>query len=110
MGFTDNYSNTVIKQTQHSRKSSASSTTSKDLRRNPSDVSSITFAFPLNFWDVDDESSDKRSLLIPDQEILDSTEEIYFKNDVDTGIYELNVSKSDDFISQYANNNYESFI
>lgn len=39
-----------------------------------------------------EDSSEKESLLIPDQEILDSTEEIYFREDVDTGVYELNVS------------------
>lgn len=33
------------------------------------------------------------ALLIPDQEILDSTEEIYFLENVDTGIYELNVGE-----------------
>lgn len=44
--------------------------------------------------DNDEVDLNKRSssLLIPDQEILDSTEEIYFQENVDTGIYELNVS------------------
>lgn len=37
---------------------------------------------------LDDE---KESPLIPDQEILDSTEEIYFSENVDTGVYELMV-------------------
>lgn len=55
-------------------------------------------AFPLNIWDAEDESADKRSLLIPDQEILDSTEEIYFQSDVDTGVYELNVSPAERII------------
>lgn len=41
-----------------------------------------------------EDASEKESALIPDQEILDSTEEIYFRDDVDTGVYELNVSST----------------
>lgn len=44
--------------------------------------------------DDDDDLNKRRSLLIPDQEILDSTEEIYFLENVDTGTYELNVRSS----------------
>lgn len=90
MGFTDNYSNkppsTVTRK---------SSITPSATKRSPSEDSAASVAFPLNIWDAEDESADKRSLLIPDQEILDSTEEIYFQSDVDTGVYELNVSPAE---------------
>lgn len=38
-----------------------------------------------------DDDNETESALIPDQEILDATEEIYFHDNVDTGVYELNV-------------------
>lgn len=89
MGFTDNYT-----------KKAASSTPIKSqeiatVRRKTStnDQNSASYeTFELNIGDEDDnDKAIRRSLLIPDQEILDSTEEIYFQENVDTGIYELNV-------------------
>lgn len=90
MGFTDNYT-----------KKQPTTTTSKSLatQRNTSTIDqkpNSDESFVLNICDaVDTDEVDlnkRSSLLIPDQEILDSTEEIYFCENVDTGIYELNVS------------------
>lgn len=88
MGFTDNYT----KKQQPSTTSSKSVATQRNTSKNPNSDES----FMLNICgavDNDEVDLNKRScLLIPDQEILDSTEEIYFQENVDTGIYELNVS------------------
>lgn len=89
MGFTDNYT-----------KKQPLSTSSTAVKRNTSinEQSTSDESFMLNICgsdDIDDVDFNKRrSLLIPDQEILDSTEEIYFQENVDTGIYELNVSNT----------------
>lgn len=78
MGFIDNYTKKL------------SSTTTK-AANNTKDVK-LAQPISLNICDDDDDPNDRRSLLIPDEEILQSTEEIYFQENVDTGIYELNVS------------------
>lgn len=87
MGFTDNYTK---------RPQSTTTTAAVDSRKTSTKNSiSPDESFVLNICDGDDEVDDlnkRRSLLIPDQEILDSTEEIYFQENVDTGVYELNVS------------------
>lgn len=89
MGFTDNYT----------KKKLSSTNTSEAAKRksHANEVQSTTDeSILLNICadgdDDDDDFNKRRSLLIPDQEILDSTEPIYFQEDVDTGIYELNVS------------------
>lgn len=89
MGFTDNYT-----------KKKLSSTAAELVKRkiHANDVQSTADeSILLNICADDDDDDDlnkRRSLLIPDQEILDSTEEIYFQEDVDTGTYELNVSQA----------------
>ena len=70
MGFSDYFIQTVSTPTTIPQADAAKSTNS-------------TSKFGL-----DDE---KESPLIPDQEILDSTDEIYFSENVDTGVYELTV-------------------
>lgn len=87
MGFTDNYTKKKLSSTHTSdvvkRKTHANelqSTTDESILLN------------ICADDDDDDFNKRRSLLIPDQEILDSTEPIYFQENVDTGIYELNVS------------------
>lgn len=79
MGFTDNYTKKVT--------SNISNRT-----ENASERRNSLSPYPLSIYDDDDEPPDRSSLLIPDQEILDSTEEIYFQDGADTGVYELNVS------------------
>lgn len=90
MGFTDNY--TKKQPSTTSSKSVATQRSTSTNEQNPNSDES----FMLNICgaiDNDEVDLNKRSsLLIPDQEILDSTEEIYFQENVDTGIYELNVS------------------
>lgn len=86
MGFTDNYT-----------KKKLSPTTTELVKRKiqSNEVQSTTdesILLSICGDDDDDDINKRRSLLIPDQEILDSTEEIYFQENVDTGTYELNVS------------------
>lgn len=87
MGFTDNYSKKV---------SSHSSTTGASVQKNAgaNAVADTTQTFPIIFCDDGDDNdpNERRVSLIPDQEILDSIEEVYFQMDADIGIYELNVS------------------
>lgn len=88
MGFTDNYT-----------KKKLSSTTTESVKRKiqSNEVQNTTdesILLSICGDDDDDDINRRRSLLIPDQEILDSTEEIYFQENVDTGTYELNVSKT----------------
>lgn len=73
MGFSDYYVHSVSTPTPKTKptETSSSSTASK--------------SYTL------DDGNEHDALLIPDQEILDSTEEIYFLDNVDTGIYELKV-------------------
>lgn len=84
MGFTDNYTKKKSPATEAKK-----SKTHEDEVQSTADDSIL-----YNICDDIDEcdSRKRRSLLIPDQEILDSTEPIYFEENVDTGIYELNVS------------------
>lgn len=90
MGFTDNYT-----------KKKVSSTTGADANKRKSNANNVRSttdeSILLNICataddDDDDDFNKRQSLLIPDQEILDSTEPIYFQENIDTGIYELNVS------------------
>lgn len=98
MGFTDHYT-----------KKKASTTTAEVVKHktNANEVvqSTTDESILLNICGDDDDDDDdfnkRRSLLIPDQEILDSTEPIYFEENVDTGIYELNVSVLFDYKSKY---------
>lgn len=88
MGFTDNYTKKV---------SSNSSTTGASVQKNAgaNAVTDTTKTFPIIFCDDgddDDDVTERRAPLLPDQEILDSIEEVYFRIDADIGIYELNVS------------------
>lgn len=88
MGFTDHYTK---------KKTSTTTTEAVKHKSNANEVQSTTDeSILLNICadDEDDEHFKRRSLLIPDQEILDSTESIYFEENVDTGVYELNVSSS----------------
>lgn len=89
MGFTDHYTK---------KKSSTNTADAIKRKSNTNEVQSTTDdSILLNICAADDDDDDfnrRRSLLIPDQEILDSTEPIYFQENVDTGIYELNVSIS----------------
>lgn len=102
MGFTDNYT----------KKASANSTTSASgarLTGGGTAANVIAQTFPINFCDEDDDDDEKRGPLIPDQEILDSIEEIYFDPNADIGIYELNVSVingsfDDDSLVRYSRN------
>lgn len=87
MGFTDHYTK---------KKSQTNTADIIKRKSNANEVQSTTDdSILLNICAADDDDDDfnrRRSLLIPDQEILDSTEPIYFQENVDTGIYELNVS------------------
>lgn len=91
MGFTDNYTKRPSSTT-----SSKSVATQRDTSSTNEQNTNSNESFMWNICggdDIDEVDLNKRSaLLLPDQEILDSTEEIYFQEDVDTGIYELNVS------------------
>lgn len=88
MGFTDNYTKKKL--------SSTNTLEAAKRKSHANEVQSTTDeSILLNICadgDDDDDFNKRRSLLIPDQEILDSTEPIYFQENVDTGIYELNVS------------------
>lgn len=90
MGFTDNYTQKKLSSTATNdvskRKSNANEpqTTTTD--------ESILMKICVNDDADDDDFNKRQSLLIPDQEILDSTESIYFQENADTGIYELNVN------------------
>ena len=90
MGFTDNYTKKKL--------SSTNTTEAAKRKSHANEVQSTTDeSILLNICadgDDDDDFNKRRSLLIPDQEILDSTEPIYFQENVDTGIYELNVSSA----------------
>lgn len=95
MGFTDNYTKKKLSSTSandtNKRKSNANevqSTTDESILLNICAVAAVSADD-----DDDDEFTKRQNLLIPDQEILDSTEPIYFQENVDTGIYELNVSE-----------------
>lgn len=88
MGFTDNYTK---------KKLSSTATELVKRKTQSNDVQSTTdesILLSICGDDDDDDINKRLSLLIPDQEILDSTEEIYFQENVDTGTYELNVSET----------------
>lgn len=88
MGFTDNYTKKKLSST-HTTEAIKRKTYANEVQ-GTTDESIL-----LNICADDDDDDDfnkRRSLLIPDQEILDSTEPIYFQENIDTGIYELNVS------------------
>lgn len=93
MGFTDNYTKKKLSSTT----TNASATAANEAIKRKSHANEVqSTADLLNICgDVDDDVVDanrRQSLLIPDQEILDSTEPIYFEENVDTNTYELNVS------------------
>lgn len=90
MGFTDNY--TSHAPSISTRRISVSSTTSSASKDGKSTQNASFPFYPLNLCD-DEDDTDGRAL-IPDQEILDSIEEVYFQADVKTGVYELNVSEA----------------
>lgn len=88
MGFTDNYT----KKVSSNSTSTTTSASGPRLTGGGTAANVIAQTFPINFCDEDDDEDEKRGPLIPDQEILDSIEEIYFDPNADIGIYELNVS------------------
>lgn len=92
MGFTDNYSKKVPSTTlnkSHGEQKGTSGRRTSGVSSNPSDDSLLFNIFHENDDNVD--GSKSSSALIPDQEILDSTESIYFQENADTSIYELKV-------------------
>lgn len=76
MGFSDYYVHSISTPTPKAKNAETSSSTTTTAAKN----------FAL------EDSGNHESALIPDQEILDATDEIYFSENVDTGVYELNVS------------------
>lgn len=87
MGFSDNYA----------KKLSTNTTTSGSVQKVSASGATDGQTIPIIFCDDDgdddtDDPNGRRTPLIPDQEILDSIEEIYFDAHCDIGIYELNVS------------------
>lgn len=93
MGFTDNYSKKVpatsVRRSHAEQKPSA-----RKASTNPADDTFLFNIFHENDDDDDDGVDGSRgSAALPDQEILDSTETIYFQENVDTSIYELRVSE-----------------
>lgn len=77
MGFSDYYVHSISTPTPKAKNAETSSSAT---------TTTVTNNFTL------EDSGNKETALIPDQEILDATEEIYFRENVDTGVYELNVS------------------
>lgn len=91
MGFTDNYT----KKISTNSTTKTATTTSASVQKQQIDANGVANAFPINLCDDGDEIDDpnaRRTPLIPDQEILDSIEDIYYDANADVGIYELNVS------------------
>lgn len=76
MGFSDSYVHSVSTPTPKAKQASVEASAAPA-------ATTVSRAYSL-----DDETD---SNLIPDQEILDATEEIYFRDNVDTGVYELQV-------------------
>lgn len=91
MGFTDNYT----KKISSNSTTATPTTTSASVQKNAG-ANAAAQTFPINFCDddVDGDPNGRRTPLIPDQEILDSIEGVYFDASADIGIYELNVSMS----------------
>lgn len=91
MGFTDNYSKkvpaTTVRQSHVEQKPSA-----RKASTNPADDTFLFNIFHENDDDDDVDGGRSDTTVLPDQEILDSTETIYFQENVDTSIYELRVS------------------
>lgn len=93
MGFTDNYSKKVPSTTlnkSHGEQKGISGRRTSGVSNNPTDDSLLFNIFHENDDSVD--GTTNSSALIPDQEILDSTESIYFLENADTNIYELKVN------------------
>lgn len=90
MGFTDNYSKKVpatsVRRSHAEQKPSA-----RKASTNPADDTFLFNIFHENDDDDDSVDGSRGSAALPDQEILDSTETIYFQENVDTSIYELRV-------------------
>lgn len=93
MGFTDNYTKKKLSSTTTTNAATAAANEAIKRKSHANEVQST--ADLLNICGDDDEvdANRRQSLLIPDQEILDSIEPIYFEENVDTNTYELNVSK-----------------
>lgn len=101
MGFTDNYTKKKLSSssTTTTTTPAARAAANEAIKRKSHANEVQSTADLLNICgavDDDDEvdANRRQSLLIPDQEILDSTEPIYFEENVDTNTYELNVSRS----------------
>lgn len=98
MGFTDNYTKKKLSSSSSTATTTAAArqAANEAIKRKSHANEVQSTADLLNICgDVDDDVVDanrRQSLLIPDQEILDSTEPIYFEENVDTNTYELNVS------------------
>lgn len=99
MGFTDNYTKKKLSSTTTNAATAATAAAAaaanEAIKRKSHANEVQSTADLLNICgDVDEDDVDanrRQSLLIPDQEILDSTEPIYFEENVDTNTYELNV-------------------
>lgn len=99
MGFTDNYTKKKLSSsttTTTTASNAASATATNEAIKRKSHANEVQSTVDL--WNIcgDDDDVDanrRQSLLIPDQEVLDSTETIYFEENVDTNTYELNVSE-----------------
>lgn len=84
MGFSDSFIKTVSRPNSFSTTAPAIHPSTTE---NPSEKSCF-----------EDLIEKENSSLIPDEEILASTESIYFEEDADTGVYVLNVSDNDTVI------------
>lgn len=90
MGFTDNYSK---KPPTTPRKSLTEQKIINERRLSERSGSIVDDTFLFNIYHENDDVDGNKSssTILPDQEILDSTDSIYFQENVDTNIYELRV-------------------
>lgn len=94
MGFSDYYVHSVSTPTPKP-KGDTDGTVAKTVTASPTTTTTTASSVAASATNERSHSlndnNDTETALIPDQEILDATEEIYFRDNVDTGVYELNV-------------------
>lgn len=90
MGFTDNYSKKPPATPRKSLNEQKHINERRISERSGSIVDD-TFLFNIYHENDDVDGNKSSSTILPDQEILDSTDPIYFQENVDINIYELRV-------------------